>query len=148
MHQRPRGTISLALVSLWSSAALPMKPFFLGFCAFTLAFGQPPQRIHAAALVTKVEPSYPAVAQKRAIQGAAWLDAVIGKDGHVESARAVSGNPILVHAAKNAVMQWVYRPTLLNGEPIEVIMRVCVPFVAHRAKPIRSPCAQPGGAVH
>jgi hypothetical protein len=58
-----------------------------------------------------------------------WLDAVIGKRGHGASVQSISGNPVLVDAAKDAVLQWVYQPTLLNGEPMEMIMKMCVPLV-------------------
>ena len=106
-----------------------------------------PQRIRAAALVSKVEPAYPVAAQNRGIQGAVWLDAVIGKDGHVTSVQSISGNRLLVNAAKDAVLQWVYTPTLLNGEPIEVIMKVCVPFGTRQSKQAPAPCAQPEGPI-
>jgi hypothetical protein len=106
-----------------------------------------PQRIRAAKLVSKVEPAYPVAAQNGGIQGAVWLDAVIGKDGHVASVQSISGNPLLVDAAKDAVMQWVYKPTLLNGEPIEAIMKVCVPFVSRHSRQTPSPCAPPAGPV-
>jgi protein TonB len=105
------------------------------------------QRIRALALVSKVEPAYPVVAQDRGIQGAVWLDAVIGKDGHVTSIQSIGGNPFLLDSAKGAVLQWVYTPTLLNGEPIEVIMKVCVPFATRRSKQTPSPCAPPSGRV-
>ena len=68
-------------------------------------------------------------AKKNGIQGSVRLDVVIGKDGHVVNVELVSGDPVLVGAAKHAVMQWVYRPTLLNGEPIEVVLEVHVLFV-------------------
>ena len=48
------------------------------------------------------------------------LKAIIGRDGKVENLTLISGNPLLVSAAEKAVSQWVYRPTLLNGVPIEV----------------------------
>jgi TonB family protein len=105
--------------------------FFL--CVSASAFGQTPQRIRVARLVLKVDPVYPVAVKNRGIQGMVRLDVVIGKDGHVVNAESISGNPALVDAAKDAVMQWVYRPTLLNGEPIDVIMEVHVPFV----RPVR-----------
>ena len=112
-------------------------------CLYTwcsgLAFGQEPQRIRFASVVSEVEPIYPTIAQKQAIQGAVWLDVVIGKDGRVLSAQPISGNPILVDSAKDAVLQWVYRPTLLNGESIDVLLKVCVPFVLRQSK--ATPCA-------
>ena len=52
----------------------------------------------------------------------------VSKDGHVENIELVRGHPLLVNAAKDAVMQWVYRPTLLNGVPIEIQTDVVVTF--------------------
>jgi len=53
---------------------------------------------------------------------------VIGKDGRVSDTRLISGHPLLVAAARDAVNQWVYKPTLLNGEPVEVLTEVNVNF--------------------
>ncbi len=88
------------------------------------------------------------MAKKKGIQGAVRMDAVIGKNGRVVHLQSISGNPVLVDAAKDAVMQWVYRPTLLNGEPIEVIIEVCVPLSGqsrhrHRAAHLRVAGASP-----
>ena len=105
----------------------------LAFACF-LAFGQAPQRIRYAALVSKVAPIYPASAKSKGIEGVVTLDAEIGKDGHVSSVKPLSGNTLLVDAAKNAVAQWLYKPTLLNNTPIDVVMRVEVPFVLPRSK--------------
>ena len=52
----------------------------------------------------------------------------IGKDGRVQNMTLVSGDPVLAQAAKDAVQQWVYRPTLLNGNPVEVVTTVDVNF--------------------
>jgi protein TonB len=98
-------------------------------------------------MVSTVEPAYPVVAQENGIQGAVWLDVVIGKDGHVASVQSIRGNPALVDAAEDAVLEWVYRPTLLNGEPLEAITKVCVPFVPRHLKKTLSPCAPPTGGV-
>ena len=56
------------------------------------------------------------------------FSALIGKDGRVLDLTAVSGHPLLVQAAKDAVMQWVYKPTLLNGDPVEVSTEIDVNF--------------------
>jgi protein TonB len=56
------------------------------------------------------------------------LDVVIRKDGHVLRVEPISGHEILVDAAKQAVIQWVYTPTLLNNEPIEVVVEVQITF--------------------
>ena len=52
----------------------------------------------------------------------------IGKDGQVQNIMVISGHPLLVQAALDAVKQWVYRPTLVNGAPVEVTTEAEVPF--------------------
>src|SRR5579871_468235 len=85
-----------------------------------------PQRIRvggnvqAANLVNQQRPVYPPLAKQARISGTVELSAVIGKDGHVQDLKVIKGHPLLVQAALDAVKNWVYRPTLLNGEPVEV----------------------------
>jgi TonB family protein len=79
-------------------------------------------------LVEKTQPVYPPVAVAARVQGTVVLQAVINKEGHVEDLRVVSGMPLLQQAATDAVKQWVYRPYLLNGEPVEVLTTVNVVF--------------------
>ena len=93
-----------------------------------------PQRIRvggnvqAANLVRKVTPVYPPLAKQARIQGTVRFTAVIGKDGTIQNLQLVSGHPLLVAAAREAVRQWVYKPTLLNGEPVEVVTQIDVNF--------------------
>ncbi len=82
----------------------------------------------AANLIYQVKPPYPTLAKITHTQGVVVLEAVIKRDGSIESVRVVSGHPLLTQAALDAVKQWKYRPTLLNGEPIEVITTVTVTF--------------------
>lgn len=56
------------------------------------------------------------------------LQAMIGKDGTVQDLKALSGHPWLVGAAIAAVQHWRYQPTLLNGEPVEVLTEIDVTF--------------------
>jgi TonB family protein len=79
-------------------------------------------------LITKVDPLYPPLALQARIQGVVRFTLVIGKDGRVANLRLVSGHPLLVPAAQDAVRQWVYKPTLLNGEPVEVVTEADVNF--------------------
>jgi TonB family protein len=81
-----------------------------------------------ANLVKKVEPVYPELARSARIQGTVEFTAVIGEDGKIISLQLVRGHPLLVNAAKEAVLQWVYRPTLLNGRPVKVITDVVANF--------------------
>jgi protein TonB len=71
-------------------------------------------------LVRKVVPTYPQIAKQARIAGVVRLTAVIGKDGSVQDVQIVSGSPLLARAAADAVRQWVYRPTVIEGNPVEV----------------------------
>jgi TonB family protein len=71
-------------------------------------------------LLTKAVPTYPPDAKKAKIQGKVVLSVVIGKDGNVESVRALSGPQELQQSAIDAVRQWTYKPYLLNGDAVEV----------------------------
>ncbi len=79
-------------------------------------------------LVSNVKPVYPKIAREAGVQGDVVLQAVIGKDGRIENLHAVSGNPLLIKSALDAVQQWRYRPYLLNGEPVEVETQITVRF--------------------
>jgi protein TonB len=85
--------------------------------------------VQAAALVYRVDPAYPEIAKQMRLAGIVQLHAVIATDGHVRRLELISGHPILAEAAKQAVQQWRYRPTILNGEPVEVETTVIVNFV-------------------
>ena len=82
-----------------------------------------------AYLVHRVQPEYPPLAKAARIQGEVLVRAVIAKDGSIENLRVLSGHPMLVPAALNAIRQWRYRPYFLNGEPVEVETQVTVNFV-------------------
>jgi protein TonB len=71
---------------------------------------------------------YPPLARQTRISGTVRLHAIIGKDGSVQQLEVLSGHPLLVQAALDAVRQWRYRPTLLNGEPVEVDTTIDVIF--------------------
>ena len=75
------------------------------------------------------DPSYPPLARSARIQGPVVLAAVISKAGTIENLRALSGHPMLVPAAIEAVSQWRYRPYILNSEPIEVETQITVNFM-------------------
>ena len=84
--------------------------------------------VQHANLVHRVKPTYPHTAIIMRVQGAVILEAIIDRQGRVEDLRVLSGHPLLVKAACEAVQQWRYRPTLLNGEPVEVLTQVTVNF--------------------
>ena len=86
------------------------------------------QGVMEASLIHRVQPEYPAAARAARISGRVELRALIGTDGSVRHIEVVSGHPLLVQAAVAAVRQWRYRPTLLNGEPVEVDTFITVDF--------------------
>jgi protein TonB len=71
---------------------------------------------------------YPNLALRARIQGSVQLSAIISKDGSIENLKLISGHPLLVQAAIDAVRQWHYKPYVLNGEPLEVETTVIVNF--------------------
>ena len=80
-------------------------------------------------LIYRVQPVYPPLARQARIQGTVELRAIISKTGTIENLQAISGHPMLIPAALNAVRQWRYRPYLLNNNPIEVETEITVNFV-------------------
>jgi protein TonB len=86
-------------------------------------------------LVKRVPPVYPADARAARIQGRVVIDATIGVTGAVVAAKVVRSIPLLDQAALDAVKQWVYEPTIVNGKPIPVVMTVTVNFTLDAAPP-------------
>jgi len=93
-----------------------------------------PQRIRVggnvqrAKLQSSVDPVYPQAARDAGIEGNVELSIVISKEGRVAETKVIDGHPLLAAAAEQAVMSWVYSPTRLNGDPVEVVTTVTVPF--------------------
>jgi protein TonB len=84
--------------------------------------------LEEARLVNKVEPVYPRIAVISGVQGEVKLHAIIARNGTIQSLNAVSGHPLLIRAAIDAVGQWRYRPYVLNGEAVEVETIITVNF--------------------
>ncbi len=84
--------------------------------------------VQQAKLVKHVMPIYPPLAIPARIQGTVRLEAIISKDGTIQNLRVLSGHPLLLRSAMDAVRQWRYQPTLLNGEPVEVQTTIDVVF--------------------
>jgi protein TonB len=84
--------------------------------------------IELARVIHRVEPVYPQMARTIHVQGTVELTGVIGTDGRIRELKALSGNPLLVKAAIDAVSQWIYAPPILNGERVEVIAPITVNF--------------------
>ena len=83
---------------------------------------RPPQKVH------HVAPTYPAIAQAARVSGVVIVEALIGEDGSVRDAKVLRSVPLLDASAVEAVRQWRFTPTLLNGVPVQVIMSVTVRF--------------------
>jgi TonB family protein len=84
--------------------------------------------VQQAKLISQTRPAYPPEAKMARIQGVVQLSAVIGKDGTMQRLEVISGHPLLVPAALEAVRQWVYEVTLLNGNPVEVMTQIDINF--------------------
>jgi len=84
--------------------------------------------VQAARIVNRVQPVYPPLARQTRISGTVRLHAIISKDGTIQQLEVLSGHPLLQQAALDAVRQWRYQPTLLNGEPVEVDTTIDVIF--------------------
>jgi periplasmic protein TonB len=85
-------------------------------------------QVEAAKLIIQVKPEYPPPAKMARIQGVVRLEAVISKDGTIQNLKVLTGHPLLVKAAIDAVARWRYQPTLPNGDPVEVITEIDVNF--------------------
>lgn len=94
----------------------------------------PPSRIKIGGavqqtkLIRQPHPVYPPDAKAARVQGVVKLSAIIGKDGTIQKLEVISGDPLLVPSALEAVQQWVYQPTLLNGDPVEVVTQIDVNY--------------------
>jgi protein TonB len=83
---------------------------------------RPPEKVH------HVNPAYPPIALAARVKGIVILEALIGEDGGVRDVRVQRSVPLLDDAAEDAVRQWRFRPTLLNGQAVPVLMTVTVSF--------------------
>ncbi|MFN7922409.1 MAG: M56 family metallopeptidase [Bryobacteraceae bacterium] len=84
--------------------------------------------VQSSKLISKPAPEYPALAKQARIQGTVRFNVLIAKDGTIKALSLVAGHPLLVESAQKAVSRWQYQPTLLNGEPVEVITVIDVNY--------------------
>ena len=102
--------------------------------ALVVSFSNIPIRVRvggnvvASNLIQRVDPVYPDSAKDARIQGVVVLEAEISKEGKVENLRVITGHPLLIQAAIDAVKQWEYRPIMLNGAAVDVVTTVSVNF--------------------
>jgi protein TonB len=119
----PGGTVSGVLGSLITVSHTMQPPAVAPARRIRVSTG-----ISEGMLTRRVEPVYPIIAQRARVQGTVEMKALISKQGTIENLQLVSGHPLLVPAAMDAVKQWRYRPYVLNGEPLEVETMVIVNF--------------------
>ena len=133
----PPGTIDLAGPSRTEGIELekfPAIPTFTSPPHSPIVTAAPPGPIRVsigvlmAKLVKKVIPEYPPLAKTARVSGVVHLLGVIAKDGTIQNLQVIGGHPLLTRAALEAVRQWIYEPTLLNGQPVEVIAPIDVNF--------------------
>jgi TonB family protein len=138
-HLRLTGALRDDKVAVMVMIALPMTAQRAVFASGTgsnlpAPNGEAPKAIRvggnvqSANLISQVKPAYPPLAKQARIQGTVVFNATIGGDGTMKQLEVVSGHPMLVQAALEAVKQWVYKPTLLNGNPVDVITTIDVNF--------------------
>jgi TonB family protein len=84
--------------------------------------------VQAANLTSQTAPVYPPLAKAARVQGTVSLAATIGTDGRVQNLQLISGPPLLVQAATDSVRQWVYKPVMMNGQPVPVVTTIDVNF--------------------
>jgi protein TonB len=85
-------------------------------------------RVALGALLHRIDPPYPTIAKAARVSGVVELECVVGVDGRIQEVKVKSGNPLLIHAAVDAAWQWVYAPSKLNGDPVEIITNLTFTF--------------------
>jgi TonB family protein len=88
--------------------------------------------LNPAMLVYRVEPAYPTLARQAGRSGRVELRAIIARDGTIQSLQVVSGDPLFIQSALQAVQQWRYKPTILNGQPVEIDTFITVVYTINR----------------
>lgn len=121
----PGGTTGGVLGGMLNSIGTPPPPPPAAKAPQRIVVGG---QVEAAKAIYQPTPTYPAIAKMARIQGVVKLEAVIAKDGTIQNLQLISGSPMLVQAAEQAVKTWRYEPTLLNGVPVEVVTEIDVDF--------------------
>jgi len=118
------GVLGGVIGGVRTTAAAPIAPKELRSKAPVRVGGH----VRAPQIIRRVEPTYPPLARQTRLQGVVVIDAVLDETGNVVAMKVVSGHPLLIDAALNAVRQWKYQPTYLNDEPTAVQMNITVTF--------------------
>jgi len=129
----PIGVSGVAAALIVSPASVPEPKSDFATPVFAPTTKQPSSALLAGALIHRVEPAYPSVAQEHGIGGTVNLRVTVGRDGTVRKVKVISGPSLLRPAATNAVRQWRYEPSLVKGKPVEVDREVSVEFQLPRS---------------
>ena len=119
------GVLGGVLGGILQQGAKPPAPSTVGTRANPARVGG---NVKAPVPIFNPQPAYPVLAKQAKISGSVNISAIIDAEGNVVEMKAVSGHPLLIHTALEAVSKWKYRPTVLNGEPIAVELIVTVNF--------------------
>ena len=123
----PRGVVGGVL-----SGVAPVPPPADGTKRITIG-----GNVQQAKLISQPKPVYPPLAKQARISGVVHLQAIIGNEGNVINLAVISGHPLLIPSAMEAVRQWVYQTTLLNGEPVEVVTQIDVNYTLSDDPPVQ-----------
>jgi len=131
-HGIANGVLS-ALLGSGAPAVAPPRPVEHPVAVAAKAPSAVPVRIRSSVLrpakpVFRPEPAYPELARRMRVSGVVELEGIVGTDGRIREPKLLSGNPLLAPAAMEAVRRWVYEPTILNGQAVEVIAPITVTF--------------------
>jgi periplasmic protein TonB len=118
------GVIGGVIGGIHTTVAAPLAPKSSGPKAPIRVGG----RVREPKLIMRVDPTYPALARQVHAQGVVIIDAVLDEQGNVVEAKIVSGPPLLIQSALDAVKKWKYEPTYLNDQPVPVQLNVTVTF--------------------
>ena len=122
---------AIIIIPLLAVEGLPEVPSMMAFVAVPPPPSAPVRvggNIKPPTKTRDVRPQYPPIAQSARVQGIVIIEATIGPNGRVQEAKVLRSIPLLDQAALDAVRQWEFTPTLLNGVPVPVIMTVTVQF--------------------
>src|SRR6266705_885078 len=114
--------MSFRLCGTWEASQLA-RPFAVRGRTVLLSAGW-----EVAKIIERVEPVYPPLARQTRVQGTVRLHAIIAIGGSIEELEVISGHPLLIQPALDAVRRWRYAPTVLNGQPVEVDTTIDVIF--------------------
>ena len=119
-----RGPSGANVMTIRPQDAAPPQPNLAALAGATVVAGN----VEASNLINSVTPVYPPLAKMARQQGTVKFQAAIGKDGTIENLMLISGPPLLVQSAMDAVKKWTYKPMVLNGAPVQVVTTIDVNF--------------------